>query len=230
MKFVLESPPISTSVLINKVKSCLIQGKYEEALEYIVQAEISKSVDENEEKNLILYKIEGYIGITYFKEARKLTKTITNQKLNLRNYSILIQAYIFEVECCRNLQLFDEASETIEKLEIIFKKLSSSINAENSDLFAKYNFIKAHLLQSTGRLQDAIQYYLTAKSIVQPFNDRLFLQKILVNLASAYWEINDLEQSHKLCMQALAIKTTEESYLTISKCLNLLGLISQARG
>lgn len=213
--------------LLTKVKSCLIQGRYDEALEYIVQAEISKTLDPIEEKNIVLYKIEGFIGISYFKEALELCKNLTKENFNFRNYSIIVQAYLFEIEACRNLQYFDEALETLKLVEELFNKLSTRIKTENTDLFGKYKFFKAHLYQSMGKIQESITFYIEAQTIVQNLNDRLFLQKILVNLSSAYWEANNLEQSHKLCMQALAIKTTEESYLTISKCLNLLGLIAQ---
>ncbi len=224
-----ETPSISIPALSNKVKSCLIQGKYEEALEYIVEAEISNGIDDNTEQLILLYKIEGFIGISHFKDALELAKSITKRKISLSNYSIIIQAYIFEVEACRNLQLFDEAIIILETLKNIFKKLSTTIKTGTTELFAKYNFIKAHLNQSMGKTLESIKYYNESLEIVQNLNDRLFMQKILVNLSSAYWERGDLDQSHKLCMQALAIKTTEESYLTISKCLNLLGLIAQDR-
>ncbi len=223
----LETPEINLPSLINKVKSCLIQGRYDEALEYIVQAEISKSLGQIEEKNLILFKIEGFIGISYFKEALELAEGLTKENINLRNYTIIINAYLFQIECCRNLQLFDKALQILERLENLFTKLSTRIKTSNSELYAKYNYFKAHLYQSMGKIPDSIKYYRQALEIIQFLNEKFFLQKILVNLSSAYWEANDLEQSHKLCMQALAIKTTEESYLTISKCLNLLGLIAQ---
>lgn len=216
--------------LTNKVKSYLIQGRYEEALEDIVQAEISKTIPVSEENFFSLYKIEGFIGTLHFKEALELSKVITNQKLNLRNYSIIIQANLFEIECYRNLQLFEEALKINDKVERIFKNLSQTIKTESSELYARYNYYKAHLLQSMGKLHESIESYQKALNIVLVISERLFQQRILVNLASAYWQLGNLEQAHKLSMQALAIKTTEESYQTISKCLNLLGLIAQDKG
>ena len=74
----------STNAVINKVKSCLIQGRFDEALEYIVQAEISKTVVEDDEE-ILLYKIEGYIGTLHYKEAMELAQSIINKKFTLRN-------------------------------------------------------------------------------------------------------------------------------------------------
>ena len=219
--------PLTSSNVTNKIKSCLIQGRFDEALESIVQAEISKTITENEFETFLLYKIEGYIGILRYKEAIEISQSISNRKLNLRNYSTIIQANLFEIECLRCLQSFDEAKILVDKTEKVFSKLSTVINTSVSELYAKYNFFKGHLLQSMGKISESIETYQEALLVVHNINDRFFQQKILVNLASAYWEKNDLEVAHKLCMQALAIKTTEESYLTISKCLNLMGLIAQ---
>jgi hypothetical protein len=218
---------VSIPIITNKVKSCLIQGRFDEALEYIVQAEISKTINPNEVKNLQLFKIEGYLGILKFNEALDLTKKLSQEKITLRNYSLTIQAMLFEIEALRNLQMFEEAFLIQGKLKNTFQKLSNLINTENSDLYAKYNFIIGHLQQTIGNIQESINYYLLTIKIVEKINDRLFLQKIYVSLSSAYWELNQLESAQKYCMQALAIKTVEESYLTISKCLNLLGLIAQ---
>ena len=214
----------------NKIKSCLIQGRFEEALEEIIQAEISKAIPDQDENSFILYKIEGLIGILHFKEALELSKILTKQKLNLRNYSTIIQAHLFEIECYRNLQLFDEAIKINENVEKVFKKLSETIKMDNSELFAKYTYFIGHLFQSMNKLHECIENYQKSLIIAQNMSERLFQQKVLVNLASAYWQLGNLELAHKLSMQALAIKTTEESFQTISKCLNLLGLISQDNG
>lgn len=195
----------------------------------MVDADLSlnEEIDDVKKHELILYKLEGYLGISKYDLVIELSQIIVNQKVTGKKYRMIFLASLFEAEAYRFKQNYERALIIYDKLKKLITKHSGIIYSDKTILLAKFNFFKGKLCHSKGDILDSIILFEEAIELFSNLNDKIQRQQTMVELASAYRDNNDSEKSKKLCMQALAIKNVEESSITVSKCLYLLGLIAE---
>jgi 26S proteasome subunit RPN7./Tetratricopeptide repeat. len=202
------------------------EGKYEETLEKLSQAEKQARLREDKVEVATILSKGGFgllekrmfkMSLSYYERSLEINRTLDNKPGLINNYSYIgkIHADIGKYE--EGIKYFEEALKIQKQLDDKSGIAANLVNVANL-----YSFL--------GNYQESIRLLSQALKISEEVRDPERSAKTLISLATIHFRLRNYQQSIEHLNRALEITDDSNDEYLKAYALNLIGAVSRSQG